>query len=156
VVFKDFPIEQASSWARPPLIAGRCAYQQNLRLWKMYNFIFDNQESSRSANAWTKMLDYAGQSGLQADTFNLHGKSGGGRGHQRPAGQTPTARREAARLSLREWARIWARMPHFEQYINYELDQLRTGKTPTRIGRGNSRKYAPTGQNAGKASQILS
>jgi len=35
----------------------------------MYDFIYDNQEIISAANAWTKMMEYAGQSGLDADPF---------------------------------------------------------------------------------------
>src|SRR5438552_13880822 len=52
VVFKDFPIEQLHPWARTAAIAGRCAYQQNpMAFWKMYDFIYDNQEIISAANA---------------------------------------------------------------------------------------------------------
>src|SRR4029077_2344368 len=65
VVFKDFPIEQIHPWARTAAIAGHCAYQQDPKaFWKMYDFIYDNQELISAANAWTKMADSAGQTGL--------------------------------------------------------------------------------------------
>ncbi len=70
LIFKDFPLEQLHPWARTAAIAGRCAYQQDPQaFWKMYDFIYDNQEIISAANAWTKMMDYAGQSGLDADAF---------------------------------------------------------------------------------------
>jgi len=48
LVFKDFPLEQLHPWARTAAIAGRCAYQQDPKaFWKMYDFIYDNQESFR-------------------------------------------------------------------------------------------------------------
>ncbi len=58
LVFKDFPLEQLHPWARTAAIAGRCAYQQDPNaFWKMYDFIYDNQEIIAAANAWTKMMD---------------------------------------------------------------------------------------------------
>src|SRR5258708_21667300 len=70
VVFKDFPIEQLHPWARTAAIAGRCAYQQDPKaFWKMYDFIYDNQEIISASNAWTTMLDYAAQPGLHAAAF---------------------------------------------------------------------------------------
>src|SRR5437660_10955013 len=70
VVFKDFPLEQLHPWARTAAIAGRCAYQQDPKaFWKMYDVIYDNQEIISASNAWTKMMDYAAQTGLDADAF---------------------------------------------------------------------------------------
>jgi protein-disulfide isomerase len=70
VVFKDYPIEVLHPWARTAAIAGRCAYQQNpAAFWKMYDLIYDNQDIISAETAWTKMADFAGQVGLNADTF---------------------------------------------------------------------------------------
>lgn len=70
VIFKDFPIESLHPWARTAALAGRCAYAQDPKaFWKMYDFIYDNQDVISAANAWDKMLDYAGQSKLDLDTF---------------------------------------------------------------------------------------
>src|SRR5580693_194842 len=70
VVFKDYPIEQIHPWARTAALAGRCAYQQDPKaFWKMYDFIYDNQEIISAENAWAKMTDFAAQSGLNTDTF---------------------------------------------------------------------------------------
>src|SRR6202171_821690 len=70
IVFKDFPIEALHSWARTGALAGRCAYQQDPKaFWKMYDAIYDNQEIISAENAWTKMGEFAGQAGLNADTF---------------------------------------------------------------------------------------
>ena len=131
VVFKDFPIEQLHPWARTAAIAGRCAYQQNpTTFWKMYDFIYDNQEIISAANAWTKMLDYAGQSGLQADTFKscmASPEAGEAINASRANGQlldvnsTPTVFVNGRRIVGAD-ARI------LEQYINYELDHLKSGK----------------------------
>ena len=70
VVFKDFPLEALHPWARTAAIAGRCAYQQDPKaFWKLYDLIYDNQDIISASNAWDKMLDYAGRSGLNVDTF---------------------------------------------------------------------------------------
>jgi len=132
VVFKDFPIEQLHPWARTAAIAGRCVYQQNpTAFWKMYDFIYDNQEIISAANAWTKMLDYAAKSGLEADTFKAcmaSPEAGEAVNASRANGQlldvnsTPTVFVNGRRIVGTD-ARI------LEQYINYELDQLRTRKT---------------------------
>ena len=70
VVFKDYPIEVLHPWARTAAIAGRCAYTQDpAAFWKMYDLIYDNQDIISASNAWMKMTEYAGQIGLNADTF---------------------------------------------------------------------------------------
>jgi protein-disulfide isomerase len=70
VVFKDFPLDSIHPWARTAALAGRCAYQQNAEaFWKMYDAIYDGQEVVSAANAYTKMTDFAGQAGLNVDTF---------------------------------------------------------------------------------------
>ncbi len=131
VVFKDFPIEQLHPWARTAAIAGRCAYQQDPKaFWKMYDLIYDNQEIISAANAWTKMLDYAGQSGLDADTFKtcMAGPEAGAavdasraNGQQLDVNSTPTVFVNGRRM-------VGADAHLLEQYINYELGQQKYGK----------------------------
>lgn len=126
IVFKDFPLEQLHPWARTAAIAGRCAYRQDVNaFWKMYDFIYDNQEIISAENAWTKMLDYAGQAGLNAETFKTC-----------MAGPEPTAAVNASRANGQQLEvsstptifvngrRLVGADPHLlEQYINYELAQ---------------------------------
>ena len=70
LVFKDFPLEQVHPWARNAALAGRCAYQQDPKaFWKMYDFLYDDQDLISAENAWAKMVDYAGRAGLNAETF---------------------------------------------------------------------------------------
>jgi len=132
LVFKDFPLEQLHPWARTAAIAGRCAYQQDPKaFWKIYDFIYDNQEIISAANAWTKMLDYAGQSGLDADAFKtcMASPEAGAavnasraNGQQLDVNSTPTI--------FVNGRRIVGADPHLlEQYINYELAQQKSGKT---------------------------
>jgi protein-disulfide isomerase len=132
VVFKDFPIEQLHPWARTAAIAGRCAYQQDPKaFWKMYDFIYDNQEIISAANAWTKMLDYAGQSGLDAEAFKscMASPEAGAavnasraNGQQLDVNSTPTVFVNGRRI-------VGADAHLLEQYINYELGQQNSGKT---------------------------
>jgi protein-disulfide isomerase len=132
VVFKDFPIEQLHPWARTAAIAGRCAYQQNPQaFWKMYDLIYDNQEIISAANAWTKMLDYAGQSGLDGDAFKscmASPEAGEAVNASRANGQkldvnsTPTIFVNGRRL-------VGADAHLLEQYINYELAQQKSVKS---------------------------
>lgn len=131
VVFKDFPLEQLHPWARTAAIAGRCAYQQDPNaFWKMYDFIYDNQELISAENAWTKMLDYAGQSGLNTDSFKSCMASpeptaavnaSRANGQQLEVSSTPTIFVNGRRLVGAD--------PHLlEQYINYELAQQKQPK----------------------------
>ena len=70
LVFKDFPLEQVHPWARTGALAGRCAYQQDPKaFWKMYDYLYDNQDLISAANAWDKMTDYAGRAGLDEGAF---------------------------------------------------------------------------------------
>jgi protein-disulfide isomerase len=70
LVFKDFPIEQIHPWARTAALAGRCAYEQDPKaFWKLYDNLYDNQDLISAANAWDKVVDYAGQAGLKTDAF---------------------------------------------------------------------------------------
>lgn len=126
VVFKDFPLEQIHPWARTAAIAGRCAYQQDPKaFWKMYDLIYDNQEVISSENAWNKMLDYAGQAGLNGDAFKscLASPQAAAavtasreNGVQLEVGSTPTVFINGRRL-------VGADSRLIEQYIRYELDR---------------------------------
>jgi protein-disulfide isomerase len=70
LVFKDFPLEQVHPWARTGALAGRCAYLQDPKaFWKLYDYLYDNQDLITASNAWDKSVDYAGQAGLKTDAF---------------------------------------------------------------------------------------
>jgi protein-disulfide isomerase len=124
VVFKDFPLEQLHPWARTAAIAGRCAYQQDPKaFWKMYDFIYDNQDLISAANAWTKMADYAGQSGLDPGAFkscmatpeaSAAVNASRANGEKLEVSSTPTVFINGRRL-------VGADSHLLEQYINYEL-----------------------------------
>src|SRR6266571_3345273 len=131
VVFKDFPIDQLHPWPRTAAIAGRCAYQQDPKaFWKMYDFIYDNQEIISAATAWTKMMDYAGQSGLDADSFKTcmatpeagaAVNASRANGQQLDVNSTPTVFVNGRRM-------VGADAHLLEQYINYELAQQKAAK----------------------------
>src|SRR5258708_33552916 len=131
VVFKDFPLEPLHPWARTAAIAGRCAYQQDhIAFWKMYDFIYDNQEIISATNAWTTMLDYAGQSALNIEAFKSCMASpeasaavdaSRANGQQLEVSSTPTVFVNGRRLVGGD--------PHLlEQYIRYELAQPKAAK----------------------------
>ncbi len=131
VVFKDFPLEQLHPWARTAAIAGRCAFQQNpAAFWKMYDLVYDHQEIISASNAWTKMMDYAGQSGLDTETFKAcmatpeaaeAVNASRANGQLLDVNSTPTVFVNGRRM-------VGADAHLLEQYINYELAQLKPGK----------------------------
>jgi len=131
LVFKDFPIEQLHPWARTAAIAGRCAYkQQPAAFWKMFDLIYDNQDIISASTAWTKMAEYAGQVGLDADAFKSCMASpeaaaainaSHANGQLLEVNSTPTVFVNGRRLVGAD--------PHLlEQYINYELAKHNAGK----------------------------
>lgn len=124
VVFKDYPIEVLHPWARTAAIAGRCAYMQSpAAFWKMYDAIYDNQDIISAANAWMKMSEFAGQAGLNADTFRacMAGPESGAavdasraNGQKLDVNSTPTIFVNGRRM-------VGADAHLIEQYIQYEL-----------------------------------
>jgi protein-disulfide isomerase len=124
VVFKDFPIEQLHPWARTAALAGRCAYQQDPKaFWKVYDLIYDSQDLISAENAWTKMNEFAGQSGLNLEAFKSCLASpeaaaaidaSRANGQQLEVSSTPTI--------FVNGRRIVGADPHLiEQYIQYEI-----------------------------------
>jgi protein-disulfide isomerase len=131
VIFKDFPIDQLHPWARTAALAGRCAYQQGPKaFWKIYDLIYDNQEIISASNAYDKMLDYAGRTGLNADTFKSCMASSQAaaeveanvtNGQLLEVRSTPTVFVNGRRLVGAD--------PHvLQQYIDFELARLKSPK----------------------------
>jgi protein-disulfide isomerase len=131
VVFKDFPLESLHPWARTAALAGRCAYQQDPgAFWKVYDLIYDQQGLISAANAWTKMSDFASQAGLNAEAFRgcMASPEAGAavdaskaNGQRLEVGSTPTVFINGRRL-------VGADARVLEQYIRYELAQVKSGK----------------------------
>ena len=132
VVFKDFPLEQLHPWARTAAIACRCTYQQKPEaFWKVYDLIYDNQEVISAANAWGKMVEYASQSGLEAEVFKscMASPEAGAavnashaNGEKLEVNSTPTLFVNGRRM-------VGADAHLIEQYINYELAKLAANKS---------------------------
>ena len=135
VVFKDFPLETLHPWARTAALAGRCAYQQDPKaFWKLYDAIYDHQEVISAANAWAKMTEYAGDAGLNAETFrsclaspeaSAAVDASRANGQQLEVNSTPTVFVNGRRL-------VGADGRLLEQYIQYELAQLKSTKAAGR------------------------
>jgi protein-disulfide isomerase len=132
VVFKDYPLETLHPWARTAALAGRCAYQQNPKaFWKMYDLIYDVQDLISAANVYDKVVDFAGQAGLNQDTFKacLSGPQAAAEvdasvanGNKLEVRSTPTV--------FVNGRRIVGADPHgIQQYIDYELAQMAGGKS---------------------------
>ena len=132
VVFKDFPLDQIHPWAKTAAIAGRCAYQQKPEaFWKMYDLIYDNQETISAADAWSKMVDYAGQSALDTEALKACMASpeaaaavnaSHANGETLEVTSTPTVFVNGRRM-------VGADSHLLEQYINYELAKHNTSKS---------------------------
>jgi len=132
VIFKDFPLDQIHPWARTAAVAGRCAYQQKPEaFWKLYDLIYDNQEIISAANAWGKMVDYASQSGLDADAFKscMASPEAGAtvnashaNGEKLEVTSTPTVFVNGRRM-------VGADANQLQQYINYELAKVGAAKS---------------------------
>ena len=132
VIFKDFPLEQLHPWARTAAIAGRCAYQQKPEaFWKVYDLIYDNQEIISAANAWTKMTDYAAQTGLDAEALKsclaspeaaAAVNASHANGEKLEVNSTPTVFVNGRRM-------VGADANLLQQYINYELAKVGANKS---------------------------
>ena len=130
LVFMDFPLEQIHPWARTAALAGRCAYAQNPKaFWTMYDLIYDHQDLIAAGNAYEKMTDYAGQAGLNVDTFKtcLAGPEAAAavdaslaNGRELDIGSTPTVFVNGRRI-------VGADARAIEHYIKYELAHPQAG-----------------------------
>jgi protein-disulfide isomerase len=70
IVYKDFPITSLHPWAETAAIGGRCAFEQSPNaFWKMEDSIFEAQDSISAEDVWQRLVDFATQEGLNADTF---------------------------------------------------------------------------------------
>lgn len=131
VVFKDFPIEQLHPWARTAAIAGHCAYGQDPgAFWKLYDLIYDNQDIISAGNAWTKMTEYAGQSGLNIDTFKscmASPEAGAAVNASRANGETLEVT-STPTLFVNGRRMVGADERLLQQYINYELARQSAAK----------------------------
>ena len=69
-IYKNFPLTQIHPWAETAAIGARCAYEQSPEaFWKVHNAIFDDQDVISAENIWDKLVSYASQAGLNADTY---------------------------------------------------------------------------------------
>jgi protein-disulfide isomerase len=70
IVYKDFPLTTIHPWAQTAALGGRCAFEQSpAAFWKVHDSIFDNQDVLSTENVWDKLVEFAAQAGLDADTF---------------------------------------------------------------------------------------
>lgn len=124
LIFKDFPIESIHPWARTGALAGRCAYQQDpAAFWKMYDLIYDNQDVVSAANAYDKMIEFAGRANLNTDTFKACLSS------PQAAAEVDASVANGKLLDVRSTPTVFVNGrklggadPHaLQQYIDYEL-----------------------------------
>jgi len=70
LVYKDFPLNQLHPWAETAAIGGQCAFAQSPdAFWKVHDSIFESQDVISPENVWDKLVSFASQAGLNADTF---------------------------------------------------------------------------------------
>ena len=68
-IYKNFPL-QMHPWAETAAIGGRCAFEQSPQaFWKVHDSIFENQDVISTENVWDKLVAFASDAGLNADTF---------------------------------------------------------------------------------------
>lgn len=125
LVFKDFPLSNIHAWARSAAIAARCAFQQDPKaFWTFYDRIYDDQQVISPENAWNKMIDYAGDAGLNTDNFKSCMASPEAaqavdasfeNGREVDVASTPTVFVNGRRL-------VGADAAQLEKYIRYELE----------------------------------
>jgi protein-disulfide isomerase len=127
LIFKDFPLDQIHPWARTGALAGRCAYQQDPKVfWKMYDLIYDNQDLVSAANAYDKMIEFAGQAGLNTDTFKSCLSS------PQAAAEVNASLENGKLLNVRSTPTVFVNGrplggadPHaLQQYLDYEVAKL--------------------------------
>jgi len=131
IIFKDFPIDQIHPWARTAALAGRCAYQQDPKaFWKLYDLIYDNQDIISPSNVYDKMVDYAGRSGLNTESFKSCLSS------PQAAAEVDASLANGKLLDVRSTPtlfvsgrRLVGADPHgLQQYIDFELARLKSPK----------------------------
>jgi protein-disulfide isomerase len=131
LIFKDFPLEQIHPWARTAALAGRCAYQQDAKaFWKMYDRLYDDQDLISAANAWDKVVDYAGQAGLKTDLFKSCMTS------PEPAAAVESSIANAKLMDVTSTPTLFvngrrivgADPNQLEQFLKYEVQQTSTKK----------------------------
>ena len=131
LVFKDFPLDAVHPWARTASLAGRCTYQQDPKaFWKFYDFIYDQQDVISPSTIYDKVLDFAGQANLNKDTFKscLAGPQAAAEVDARVANGNLLEVRSTPTVFV-NGRRVVGADPHaIQQYIDYELAQLRAAK----------------------------
>jgi protein-disulfide isomerase len=124
IVYKDFPLTQIHPWAQTAALGGHCAFDQSPAVfWKMEDSIFDNQDVLSAENVWDKLVGFATQEGLDADTFKACLSS--------PDAQTAVdaSRAEGAALGVNSTPTVYINgrsliggdVATLSQYIDFEL-----------------------------------
>ncbi|HUL32314.1 MAG TPA: thioredoxin domain-containing protein [Candidatus Eisenbacteria bacterium] len=131
LVFKDFPLDSVHPWARTAALAGRCVYQQNPgAFWKYYDYIYDQQDLISASNIYDKVVDFASQNGLNADTLKSCIAA------PQAASEVDASIANGNLLEVRSTPtlfvngrRVVGADPHaLQQYIDYELAQQKSAR----------------------------
>jgi protein-disulfide isomerase len=71
LVYKNFPLTNMHPWAEDGAVAAACARQQSPQgFWKLYDFLFQNQQDITADNLKEKAQAAVHDAGLDADKFN--------------------------------------------------------------------------------------
>ena len=131
LVFKDFPLDALHPWARTAALGGRCVYQQSPQaFWKYYDFVYDQQDLISASNVYDKVVDFAGQNALNPDSLKACLAA------PQAAAEVDASIANGNLLEVRSTPtlfvsgrRVVGADPHaIQQYIDYELAQLKAGK----------------------------
>ncbi|HLX44639.1 MAG TPA: thioredoxin domain-containing protein, partial [Bryobacteraceae bacterium] len=69
-VYKNFPLTTIHPWAQTAAIGAHCAYEQSPdAFWKIHDAVFNDQDAISPENVWDKLVSFASEAGLNADTF---------------------------------------------------------------------------------------
>jgi protein-disulfide isomerase len=70
-VFKNFPLVDIHPWAMTAALAGRCLYKNSPdSFFKYQSFVFENQDTVNTDNAWDQITNEAVTLGLTADALH--------------------------------------------------------------------------------------
>jgi protein-disulfide isomerase len=131
LVFKDYPLDSVHPWARTAALAGRCVYQQNPQaFWKYFDYVYDQQDLISATNVYDKVVDFAGQNGLNVDTLKacLAGPQAASEVDASIANGNLLDVRSTPTLFV-NGRRVVGADPHaIQQYLDYEIAQSKTAK----------------------------
>jgi protein-disulfide isomerase len=145
IVFKDLPIAAIHPWAETAALGGRCAYMQSPdAFWQIHDALFENQDFISAANIWERLLELAGQAGLDKDAFKACLAS------PEAAKAIEANIQDAKVLSVNSTPTVFVNgrpvvggdPTTLQQYIDYELGGKQAAQSPVKPTQGPGQKPA--------------